>query len=223
MSARIESLGLRQHQRWSVLSYGVDLAALRQQKKGYLSRCSRNTRYQIRRSERYYQALGAVSLRKAETADEALAFFEETEPLHLSRWPDSSGFSNSDFCNFHRHLIETHWQTGCVHFWKLSCAQKTCALIYSFYYQNRVYFYFSGVLNESVSVARPGLLCHSLCLQHYLEVGAEYYDFMGGEERYKASLADCSENIMGISLQKNCWPVLVEHGARKVKRFIQGL
>src|SRR5690554_244411 len=81
-----ELTGLFAHLRWEAPCYGVDLDALRRSGQHYLDTLTRNTRYQINRSHRLYEAWGAVELVRPDSAEEAVAIFDSIGPLHLNRW-----------------------------------------------------------------------------------------------------------------------------------------
>lgn len=205
---------------WQAPTYGVELTALRASSKDYLSCLSRNTRYQIRRSIKHYEKSGTIKLELASTIDQALGYFKEISPLHKLRWgggQGQSGFANPYFTDFHCHLIRNGFETGNVNLIRVSVAGHAVAYFYNFIYRNRVYFYLSGLEDSGDKILKPGLTGHALCIQHYLDTGKDYYDFMGGGERYKASLAEPSEPLCKISMQKKLFKFDLEHLGRRIK------
>ncbi len=89
-------------------SWFVNLASIRAKGKQYLDTLSANTRYQIHRAVRMYQALGPINARAAKSAEEALDFFEELKQLHQTTWSQrglSHSFASSHFEDFHRALL----------------------------------------------------------------------------------------------------------------------
>lgn len=215
---------LKRHNLWQSPSYGVDLLKIAKNSGDYLGSLSRNTRYQIRRSLRLYQSESAgLALVFARSCAQALEYLEEVAPLHLARWgsgPNESGFANDRFVEFHRELIRRAWPEGQIDFIKVINGDSVIAYIYNFLYRGTAYFYLSGLAMESDSKLKPGLCSHALCIQHYLDKGLEYYDFMGGEARYKASLGKKSDELYQITLQKNRLKFKVEGFLRNIKQVV---
>ena len=93
----------------------VDLDKLRAAGTDYLGALSGNTRSQIRRSLRRYEAeFGERYVHRPETRDLALAAFDAMLELHDLRWASSgtpSGFTEASR-TFHRELISELWSDG---------------------------------------------------------------------------------------------------------------
>lgn len=212
---------LYRHDLWEAPTYGIDLLELREGNKNYLSTLSRNTRYQIRRSGKRYASRGDVVMQQASTVGQALQFFREISPLHIARWGEvESGFTNPAFLKFHEALIQGSWSKGQVDLCRVDVAGQAIAYFYNFTYNRRVYFYLSGLVSEDDKALKPGLLGHSLCIQRYIEKDMDYYDFMGGEARYKQSLGRESIPIFQVSLQKDLIKFRLERSARLIKHKI---
>ncbi|WP_198962763.1 GNAT family N-acetyltransferase [Mangrovitalea sediminis] len=219
--------GLHAHVRWDAPCYGVDLDALRQSGKTYLSELSRNTRYQIRRSQRLYEERGPLRLIRPDSLEEALAVFDGIGPLHLKRWgsgPDESGFANPDFVRFHRAMIEQQWPHGGVDLVRVVAGDEDIAAFYNLLYEKVVYFYLGGMTQEDDNRFHPGLLGHSLCIEDYRHHGFTYYDFMGGDERYKANLGHLHRHLVQVSLQRDRLKLKIEDAARRARnRWLGGV
>ncbi|MEE4384474.1 MAG: GNAT family N-acetyltransferase [Pseudomonadales bacterium] len=212
------------HDLWTAPCYGIDLDAIRRSGASYLDTLSRNTRYQVRRAQRLYEEQGAVELIRPASLNEALEAFEEIGKLHLTRWGSEagrSGFANPEFMAFHRQLIQRHWNARRVDIRLLRVGGRLVSGFYNFLHEGVVYFYLSGVGNERESRLKPGLLGHALCIEHYLEDGWCFYDFMGGGERYKKSLGQVHQQLFQCSLQKRQLKFRLERAAREIKRRVQ--
>ncbi|MCK7548615.1 GNAT family N-acetyltransferase [Marinobacter koreensis] len=212
--------GLHKHVRWEAPCYGVDLDALRHSGEHYLDRLSRNTRYQINRSHRLYEQLGEVRLVRPDTVEEAIAVFDRIGPRHLQRWgngPDQSGFANPDFVRFHREMIRAQWPDGGVDLVSVMAGDEEIASFYNLLYKQVVYFYLGGMAVDSDNRFKPGLLGHSLCIEDYRHHGFHYYDFMGGDERYKANLGTLHRNLVQIALQRARFKLKLEDVARRAR------
>lgn len=213
--------GLVPHIRWEAPSFGVNLDELRLRNQTYLDSLSGNTRHQIRRTLKLYQQQGQVCLERPQTLEEAESLFDQCAPYHLERWGGSvgeSGFANPDFVRFHKQYIRTQWQRGGADLITLKVGGSTIAIFYNLIYQKRVYFYLAGIKAEADNKLKPGLLGHSLCIADYTERGFEYYDFMGGEERYKRQLASPAMHLVQVALQRDRWKLEAERTLRKIKR-----
>ncbi|WP_289102191.1 GNAT family N-acetyltransferase [uncultured Marinobacter sp.] len=215
-----ELTGLFAHLRWEAPCYGVDLDALRRSGQHYLDTLTRNTRYQINRSHRLYEAWGAVELVRPDSAEEAVAIFDSIGPLHLNRWgagPDQSGYANPDFVRFHRSLIQDQWASGGVDLVSVKAGDDMIASFYNLLYDQKVYFYLGGMKTEPDNRYKPGLLGHSLCIEDYRHHGFHYYDFMGGDERYKTQMGSLHKQLVQVSLQRDRFKLKLEDVMRKAR------
>lgn len=206
---------------WRAPCYGVPLEKLRQEGKNYLQSLTRNTRYQINRSLRLYESEGEVILERAETPTQALDMFESISEHHIRRWGKDSGFRNPQFVDFHQQLIHRLWDKDIIDLWHLRVGDRSLSYFYNFVYRGKVYFYLSAVCEAADPKHKPGLLGHALSIQHYLDTGKDFYDFMGGDERYKKSLARKTETLYRFSLQRDALSLQVERMLRRVKRLWQ--
>lgn len=213
---------LRSRETWHSRRYGVDLAGLRQRNETYLQGLSGNTRYQLNRCRKEYQGRGEVALQAAESLEQALGFFDEMAPLHIARWQHQggSGFSNHRFCEFHKNLIETGWQQHQVELLRLNVNNTAVAYLYNFIYRNKVYFYMGVTVRDSDPKLKPGMLAHAMCIEGHLQGGKDYYDFMGGDMRYKMSLASDVEDMQVLACAKLRPQLLVEDVARRARHFL---
>jgi CelD/BcsL family acetyltransferase involved in cellulose biosynthesis len=214
---------LMRYDLWHAPCYGVDLNAIRFKNSNYLSTLSRNTRYQIQRSIKLYEQSGSLTIETADCENSAIQYFNEIGPLHIARWGygyGESGYTNPHFKLFHRNLIRKCWDRGAVDLLRIKIAEKTIARFYNFIYRKRVYFYLSGLVSEDNGKLKPGLTGHSLCIQKYINEGQDFYDFMGGSERYKKNLANKHQELVKVTLQKRKFKFLLERTARKIKNIL---
>ncbi|MGI9288781.1 MAG: GNAT family N-acetyltransferase [Pseudomonadales bacterium] len=215
--------GLSRYNMWEAPTFGVDLKAIRTSGVDYLSTLSRNTRYQIRRSIRRYEESGKLRIEFANNVEDALEYFDDISPLHIDRWGEGlgqSGFANPEFVRFHRELIRSVWPLGNIDVCRILIDEQPIAFFYNFIYRDKVYFYLSGLKNESNSALKPGLVGHALCIQSYIDSGRNYYDFMGGGERYKASLGERHQGLCKIRFQKELFKFRIEQQGRTIKHSV---
>ncbi len=222
-SARFqELLSLPVYQRWSTATYGVDLAALSQAKVKYAASLSANTRYQITRCLKLYQQQGQVNLVKIVSPSDAIASFRNMASWHIARWgggPQQSGFVNPRFMQFHENLLLSAPESTEV--LELQVASETIATLYNFIFNNKVYFYLGAAKPEANKQLKPGLLCHFLAIAYYQERSFDYYDFMGGEARYKQQLAKKQQQLVEITFQRPLLRFRIERFARDIKNHLK--
>ncbi|WNC72550.1 GNAT family N-acetyltransferase [Thalassotalea psychrophila] len=220
-----QSSGLHKHIIWEAKSYGIDLKSMQKQNLKYLEHLSKNTRYQITRSIKSFERNSSLTLTKADSREQALAMLKAIAPLHIARWGkgfENSGFDNPKFIAFHQQLISNSFDKNEIDLWKLSCDQQVIAYFYNYKYRNKVYFYLSALTKANHNKLKPGLVGHALCVQYYLDHNFDYYDFMGGSEPYKASLATRKEDLYKVSFQKPLLKYKIEQLGRHCKKAIKG-
>jgi len=186
--------------------FGVDLSAVRNAGGDYLSGLSRNTRYQIRRAIREYEKRGPLQLtvaRDLPTTQDLLARLQERHQQYWTQKGQPGAFSTRWVKDFHDRLVSTRFSNGEIQLIEVRCGEDTIAYLYNFVWQNKVYCYQSGLLFEENSHLKPGLVAHTLAIEHNLAAGNDYYDFLMGRERYKKNLGNTNTDMIWISLRKN--------------------
>lgn len=174
-------------------SWQVHLNALRLEGRDYLSGLSANTRYQIRRSMRLYERRGPLLTERARDVAEGIAFLEALKRLHQGYWTkrgETGSFAYPFFERFQRRLIEICLPTGEVELLRISAGGEEIGYLYNFVHDGRVLSYQSGFHYEADPRLKPGLVSHTLCIGRHLDEGAQCYDFLAGDARYKASLGE---------------------------------
>jgi len=200
--------------------YAVDLNTIRLTDRNYLDFLTSNTRYQVTRSMRLYQKkYSEVELQVASTREEALEFFREAAPLHILRWEDS-GYHNDQFVRFHENLITDSFDEGAIALLKVKAGNEIIAIMYYHINHKSVYFYLHGLKYEKNSKLKPGLVAHTLATQYFIDQGMNGYDYMGGYSQYKEQLADLSEKLVTVVIQRPRSRFRIENMARDIKRRI---
>ena len=184
----------RSRLRRSVTAPFVDLARLRRGGSDYLEGLSANARYQIRRSDRAYAALGALEARRAETEAEAHAWLDELAALHQATWTgrgEAGAFGNAFFRRFQHALIDRGLERQEVDVLHVTISGKSIGFLHNFRFRGRSLAYQSG-FDYAVTDRhmKPGLTSHHAAIRFCSQEGLDCYDFLAGEDRYKRSLAD---------------------------------
>ncbi|MDX6750982.1 GNAT family N-acetyltransferase [Geminicoccaceae bacterium 1502E] len=200
-----EAAGFRARLHAKAPSAAVDLAAVRASGRSYLQHVSGNTRSQIRRAARLYEMRGKLRLETARDTAEALAFLEAAGELHQARWQARGrpgAYASPTYVAFHRSLVAAAHPAGAVELLRVRAGDETVGYLYNFVWRGRVYFYLCGFRYEEDNRLKPGLVSHWLCIERHLAGGAELYDFMAGDNRYKTSLGTPGPDIVTAIMEK---------------------
>ncbi|MEZ5826496.1 MAG: GNAT family N-acetyltransferase [Geminicoccaceae bacterium] len=206
---------------WQAPTFRIDLEALRASQTDLASTLSRNSRQQVRRALRLYEEEGPLTLRAAQTADEGLAFFDAMKELHMRTWSErgheGGAFANPYFERFHRHMIARHLERGAVELLEIRCGDRAIGYLHNFIAGGHVANYQCGFANETDNRRKPGIVSHVLAIAHHQGKGAAVYDFLAGEQRYKASLASPGPDLRSLVIWRPRPALLVENLLRDLK------
>lgn len=198
----------------------VDLRAVRKSGGGFLDSLSRNTRYQVRRSIRQYEKIGALETKAAESVAEGLRFMDEMKVLHQDYWTKKGkpgSFASPFFERFHRTLVEQRLDHQEIQLLKITAGPQVVGYLYNFVKGGTVSSYQSGFWYADDPKLKPGLVSHALAVQHALESGADRYDFLAGDSQYKRSLSNACEDLVWLALQKDRLRFQIENMLRVAK------
>lgn len=199
----------------------VDLARLCDDGSDYLDRLSGNTRSQIRRSIREYEARGPLTITAAATTDEALAYLAELAKLHQQLWTsrgEPGAFSGEFFDRFHQTLVRRSFHTGGIQLLRVAAGETTVGYLYSFVADGYVSFYQSGFAYEENPKLKPGLVSHTLAIGLNRRLGHTTYDFLASDAQYKRSLATDSRDMLWAVLQRARLQFELERKLKSLKR-----
>jgi CelD/BcsL family acetyltransferase involved in cellulose biosynthesis len=183
----------------------LDLERLRRTGRPFADALSRNTRHQFVRARALYQASGPLSLRPAQSAEEALQMLDRLKTLHQRSWERRGRpgcFAAPAFEAFHRDLIRERFRRGEI---RLLCAQagdRPFGYLYNFARGGRIYAYQSGFDYPADGRFKPGLVSHALAIEQALRDGFAVYDFMAGENRLKASFASDWDDVIWLAVRR---------------------
>ncbi len=205
----------------------IDLRAQPEGLDGYLGRLSANTRGQIRRSVRLYEAQGPLRLTSAPDHPTARASMRELRRLHEETWTRrGSGlgaFSHPMFAYFTAALVETGLGEGRVDVLRVSAGDETVGLLLNFVHAGHVYAYQSGLGYAVDNRLKPGLVTHALAVAHYRARGMKAYHFMAGDSRYKTSLGTEVEVLSWLTCHRDTMIERVLGLLRYIKQTTAGL
>lgn len=220
--SEFESKGSLLAREREVDAYRVDLERVRALGGGVGAILSANSRQQMARSIRALSALGPLRLDVAETTEEALAFLDGLQRLHIQSWTRRGrvhGFAQPFVDIFHRRLIERLNPTGGVELLKLSAADRELGFLYNFRRDGIVYAYQSG-FDDTDGRLRPGYVAHAMAIERAAMQGDRIYDFMAGPNRLKQSFATDRYPMYWYLLQKPRVRFRAERAMGEIKHAI---
>lgn len=196
----------------------LDLEVLRDGGGEVLAALSANTRYQIRRSNRLYEAGGRLALAAAEAATLG-SWFDELTALHDASWArrgQPGAFATPFLRRFHQALMRRALARGELDLLRVTGGAGLVGLLYNFRHRGRVLAYQSGLADPAGQAhARPGLTCHALAIAQALARGDQAYDFLAGGQRYKLSLADGRQTLLWTELARPWSPAALAARLRR--------
>ncbi len=207
-------------------SWRINLAPIRADGRLYLQCLSANTRQQIRRSMRLYERRGPLVARAARSVPEALTYLDGLKDLHQSYWTgrgEPGAFAYPFFERFQRRLIGICVPRGTVEVVQITAGPDVIGYVYNFVHRGHVYAYQTGFRYDDDPRLKPGLVCHSLCIDRHLGCGSMIYDFMAGDARYKANLGEPGPEMLYLLAVRPTWPLRIESALHGVKRWVGGV
>jgi CelD/BcsL family acetyltransferase involved in cellulose biosynthesis len=166
---------------------------------------SANTRQQLRRSLRAWEEIGPLQLEVAATRNEADTWLDALAGLHQSYWTGRGkpgAFAEPFFARFHHTLLRRAAPAQSIDLIRVSAGGRIVGYLYNLVHDGWVAAYQSGFdFGPDADKLRPGLVCHLLAIQHYQRAGAHRYDFLGGEARYKRSLANAETSLLWLDVR----------------------
>lgn len=165
----------------------------------HIDRVSRNTRAQLRRSDRSYAAAGPITVERAETVDQALDWLAAMLPLHRATWAARgvhSAFLAEPVQRFHRTLIARGVPDGTVDLLRIAAGPRLIGYLFNLRGRTATHAYQSGFDYAGAAPhEKPGLTCHHAAIEAARARGVPEYDFLAGDSRYKRSLATASRDL----------------------------
>lgn len=202
----------------------VDLDSIRSVDNDYLSSLSRNSRYQIRRSKRLYEEMGALLIQPARSVAEAQTFLDEMSQLHQTSWTQRGhlgAFATDFYAAFHRDLVSKSFDAGEVQLLRIAAGPRVIGYLYNFVKDGVVHAYQSGFHFDPDPRLKPGLVSHALAIEYNLKAGARIYDFMAGASQYKRSLGAEVKRMRWLVLYRKRSVLLLEDMLRTVKAKVK--
>jgi CelD/BcsL family acetyltransferase involved in cellulose biosynthesis len=207
------------------IARGVDLKEVREAGGEFLPLISANTRSKIRKAFKDTAKMGELRLELPQDIAQAEAMYDALCHLHGAAWSERGepgAFANRFLLNFHRELIRARYASGEIQLIGVRAGELLLGVLYNFVHRGRVYSYQSGFdFTLGPKQYKPGLLAHTMAIEHNARLGHDYYDFMAGDSQYKRSLGTRSDTLQWVVFQRDSFKFRIENGLRALKQRIQ--
>lgn len=145
-------------------------------------------RRNLRRYRSQLEEHGTVTLEQAGTthSDE---YIEALFALHRARWAsknDKGMLDGSAMETFHSRAAKNFWAAGLVRLYALRFNDKIVSIIYALRRGSTAYSYLGG-FDPALARFSPGSILLEYAMQQLLLEGATEFDFLRGDEPYKAT------------------------------------
>lgn len=184
--AALEDRGRSAHRRQGLATWRLMLPTGWEE---YLERLSKNHRKKIRRLERGLLDVGQTVVRQAERADELPAAFQKFVDLHQRRWQSLGQpgcFASPRFAGFLSAVTPRLFAGGQLRLLWLEHHGRPIAADYMLAGNDVLYSYQGGIDPQCLDL-QPGRLGLIAALRSAIDDGYRCYDFLRGNEPYKAA------------------------------------
>jgi CelD/BcsL family acetyltransferase involved in cellulose biosynthesis len=191
----------------------------------FLEAHSRNFRSQVGRKERKLLRSHGARFRLAEDPTLLAADMKTFFALHESRWAATgdSTLTRGAVQSYHADFAEAALRQGWLRLWFLEADGRDVAAWYGWRVGDR-YFYFNGGWDPAWSDASVGLVLMAHTIRSAIEDGATEYNFLLGDEDYKARFASAQLPVETVVLASRYDAAqLVTRVDRRVRRLADRL
>ena len=199
-------------------AYLIDLEEARTSPEGYLGSLSANTRRQILRSRRLLAEEGSLTFHVARAPEQVGEWLGQMTALQSS-WFTSKGraaaLTQPFFSAFVKRLIVDNLESGSVEFIQCKAIDQTIGYLVNLKTGDRVYSYQSAFAQYNDNKIKPGLVCHAMLTEHYLQEGLRSYNLLAGDGQYKKSLSNVMEPLLWTSFARPTARVKAVIGLRR--------
>lgn len=184
---------------------------------------SKNFRYQLRRAFKKVKSSDEITVQFADSLEDFQHLYQDLKQLHEDRWQKDGkqgAFTQDVFNQFHMALIESSCKEKEIQPLILKITENDIprAALYGYVFKGTFYFYQSGVFMESKGLPY-GVAAHAIAIEHSIQQGLQYYDFMkGGLTSYKEKYDAHKTEMFDVW----CFSNRLLENANKIERKIIG-
>jgi CelD/BcsL family acetyltransferase involved in cellulose biosynthesis len=179
----------------------------------FVARLSKSHRKQVRRAARELES-GRVIRRRAVNLEEFKRGFEILVDLHQRRWQslgERGCFASPRFVQFHRDTCGLLFAEGAAELTWLKRDGLALAAEYHLVGNQTVYAYQSGIDPDRLK-DQPGRLGAVATIRASIELGRRTFDFLRGDEPYKAHWRAQPQRMWEIQIVQNRAAARLRHG-----------
>ena len=191
----------------------------------YYSSLSGNARNTIKRKRRNlqkeYDGFEVITCEESDGMDSAM---ERLFELHEKRWMAvkyKGNFIKSNVRRFHKNIARIFLKSDMLRLYFLRIQGKDAAALYTFKYNNKL-FYYQGGWGPEWARERVGNILTNLVIEDAINNGYSEYDFLRGTEDYKSRLTDKKREDMDIFISNSFKAkiyLLIRKLYHKMKRY----
>lgn len=166
----------------------------------YLAGLSRERRYTVRNTRRKFFALPQARFFVHEGEAGLDPLIDRLIELHHQRWAaraESHAFSSPAYVDFHRAVMHACLARHQLRLYGLEAQGNIVALLYCYRHREGIY-YFQGGFDPQLARLHPGAVLMGCAIEHAIGEGAQVFDMLRGEYRYKTEWAHETRTTVGI-------------------------
>jgi CelD/BcsL family acetyltransferase involved in cellulose biosynthesis len=183
----------------------------------FLPSLKTSLRGDLRRQERRASEVGELTylIYTADMEEQAMSELTPFLAAHARRWPAAYKAPH-----LHENIVRRCMKAGTLHFSVLKIGGKSAAWHLGFVFRNR-YYYYLPAQEEKFDRLSPGKLLLLKCIEDAVQKELSVFDFLRGEETYKAGWTDKTEPLWSLQLDEQNFLARVRNTA--VDRLIPAL
>lgn len=154
------------------------------------------TRYPKRLQSRY-----SVRFVRCDCVEDLQVHLELLFNLHQMRWTgrgEPGAFANADRRDFYIKMAAAFLQSGWLEFWLLELDGQIVGAQFCFRYNGTVSLLQEG-FHPKYAAEKIGYALRAHVLEEMIRSGAQRYDFLGGDDPYKAKFGAHQENYLNLT------------------------
>ncbi len=180
------------------------------------------TRYPRRLASRY-----SVRIYRSDSERDLPRHLESLFAMHQKRWQmigQPGAFQGEERRQFYLEMAKAFLQRGWLQFWILELNGEIAAAQFCFQYRDSVYLLQEG-FDPKYSQDKVGYALRAAMLQPLIQSGVKRYDFLGGDDAYKAKFGGKNESYLNLLLAKprslgSCY-LRLQEGKRSGLRWLR--
>ncbi|HZZ26585.1 MAG TPA: GNAT family N-acetyltransferase [Pirellulales bacterium] len=189
----------------------------------FLMILSKSHRNRLRRADKIYFQSGLVHLHRATAPNQIADFFDIFIDLHQRNWQRRGFpgcFASSTFETFLREVATRLLADGQITLTWLEMDGKPLAAEYRLHGDKVMYAYQSGMDPDRLQI-RPGELANMASIRNAIELGQNAYDFLRGDEEYKARWRAEPHPMLSIRVVPQHVSARLRHNAWRAKQNLK--